>query len=44
MVAGLDHFKILFGRVRDEGIATIRQTSHGNALSIYFPDPGARRR
>lgn len=38
-VASLDQLKTLFGRVRDEGITTIRQTSHGNALSIYFPDP-----
>ena len=29
----------MFGRVRAGRIETIRQTSHGNALSIYFPDP-----
>jgi catechol 2,3-dioxygenase len=26
-------------RVRDASVTGIRQTSHGNALSIYFPDP-----
>jgi catechol 2,3-dioxygenase len=38
-VASLDELKETYGRVRDAGIAEIRQTSHGNALSIYFPDP-----
>ncbi|MGC2199445.1 MAG: VOC family protein [Stellaceae bacterium] len=38
-VAGLDQLKEIFGRVRKQGIETIRQTSHGNALSVYFPDP-----
>lgn len=42
-VPGLDALKAIFARVRAEGIAEIRQTSHGNALSIYFPDPEGNR-
>jgi len=38
-VTGLDELKETHRRVRDAGITEIRQTSHGNALSIYFPDP-----
>jgi catechol 2,3-dioxygenase len=38
-VADLDRLKQTHRRVRNAGIAGIRQTSHGNALSIYFPDP-----
>jgi len=38
-VADLDQLKETHSRVRDAGISEIRQTSHGNALSIYFPDP-----
>ncbi len=38
-VPDLDALKTLYGRARDAGIETIRQTSHGNALSCYFPDP-----
>jgi len=38
-IADLDQLKETHRRVRDAGIAEIRQTSHGNALSIYFPDP-----
>jgi catechol 2,3-dioxygenase len=38
-VAGLDQLKETHRRVRDAGVTEIRQTSHGNALSIYFPDP-----
>ena len=38
-VADLDQLKETHRRVRDAGITEIRQTSHGNALSIYFPDP-----
>jgi catechol 2,3-dioxygenase len=38
-VPDLDALKTLHGRARDAGIETIRQTSHGNALSCYFPDP-----
>src|SRR5271163_3987876 len=36
-VPDLDALKTLFGRARDGGVTEIRQTSHGNALSIYFP-------
>jgi catechol 2,3-dioxygenase len=38
-VADLDQLKQTHRRVRDSRITEIRQTSHGNALSIYFPDP-----
>jgi catechol 2,3-dioxygenase len=38
-VGGLDQLKQTHRRVRDAGVTEIRQTSHGNALSIYFPDP-----
>ena len=38
-VPDLDALKTVFARARDAGIETIRQTSHGNALSCYFPDP-----
>jgi catechol 2,3-dioxygenase len=38
-VPDLDALKTVFGRARGAGIETIRQTSHGNALSCYFPDP-----
>ena len=38
-VADLDHLKETHRRVRNAGISEIRQTSHGNALSTYFPDP-----
>ncbi len=38
-VADLDQLKETHSRVRDAGVTEIRQTSHGNALSIYFPDP-----
>ncbi len=37
-VADLDQLKQTHRRVRDAGVAEVRQTSHGNALSIYFPD------
>ena len=42
-IADLDQLKETHRRVRDAGIAEIRQTSHGNALSIYFPDPEGNR-
>jgi catechol 2,3-dioxygenase len=38
-VGGLDQLKATHRRVCDAGVTEIRQTSHGNALSIYFPDP-----
>lgn len=38
-VGGLDQLKQTHRRVCDAGFTEIRQTSHGNALSIYFPDP-----
>lgn len=38
-VPDLDALKTVFNRVRAAGVETIRQTTHGNALSCYFPDP-----
>lgn len=38
-VDGLDQLKAMFKRVRDVGVAEIRQVCHGNALSFYFADP-----
>ena len=38
-VGDLDQLKAMFQRVRDAGIAEIRQICHGNALSFYFADP-----
>ncbi len=38
-VADLDQLKATHRRVGEAGVTEIRQTSHGNALSIYFPDP-----
>ena len=38
-VANVDQLKETHRRVRDASVTGIRQTSHGNALSIYFPDP-----
>src|SRR5260370_26456101 len=38
-VADLDQLKATHRRVGEAGATEIRQTSHGNALSIYFPDP-----
>jgi catechol 2,3-dioxygenase-like lactoylglutathione lyase family enzyme len=38
-VPGLGPLKEMHRRARAAGITEIRQTSHGNALSIYFPDP-----
>ena len=42
-VAGLDPLKDALQRVRAAGIADVRQVTHGNALSIYFPDPEGNR-
>jgi catechol 2,3-dioxygenase len=38
-VAGLDELKAMFQRVREAGVADIRQINHGNAFSFYFADP-----
>jgi catechol 2,3-dioxygenase len=38
-VPDLDALKSVFARARAAGVETIRQTTHGNALSCYFPDP-----
>ncbi len=43
-VPDLDALKTLYGRAREAGIETIRQTSHGNALSpAISPIPRATR-
>jgi catechol 2,3-dioxygenase len=38
-VAALDELKSMNRRVRAAGVEGIRPVNHGNALSIYFPDP-----
>ncbi|MBM3342669.1 MAG: VOC family protein [Betaproteobacteria bacterium] len=38
-VETLDEIRAIAQKVKARGITTIRQTSHGNAWSIYFPDP-----
>jgi len=43
LVDGLDQVKAMFDRVREAGVTEFRQTSHGNALSFYFPDPEGNR-
>lgn len=35
----LDEIRAIAAKVQARGIANMRQTSHGNAWSIYFPDP-----
>jgi catechol 2,3-dioxygenase len=36
-VPDLDALKTVYGRAREAGIETIRQTSHGNAMSRQYP-------
>lgn len=43
LVDGLDEVKAMFARIREAGVKEFRQTSHGNALSVYFPDPEGNR-
>jgi catechol 2,3-dioxygenase len=43
LVDGLDQVKTMFARVREAGVSEFRQTSHGNALSVYFSDPEGNR-
>jgi len=38
-VPDLDALKTVYGRARAAGVETVRQTTHGNALSCYFPAP-----
>jgi catechol 2,3-dioxygenase len=38
-VASLAELRTMAHRVREYGIAELRPVSHGNAWSIYFPDP-----
>ncbi len=35
----LDDLKAMHARVREEGIKEFRIVTHGNAWSVYFPDP-----
>lgn len=43
LVDGLDQVKTMFERIKEAGVKDYRQTSHGNALSVYFPDPEGNR-
>ncbi|HXQ51222.1 MAG TPA: VOC family protein [Stellaceae bacterium] len=38
-VGALDELKAMFRRVTGWGVAPVRPVDHGNAWSIYFPDP-----
>jgi len=42
-VPTLTDLKILYARVREEGVKEFRIVTHGNAWSIYFPDPEGNR-
>jgi catechol 2,3-dioxygenase len=42
-VPTLADLKALYARVREEGIKEFRIVTHGNAWSIYFPDPEGNR-
>lgn len=42
-VKDLDQVKEIRRRVKEAGMTEIRQVTHGNALSIYFPDPEGNR-
>jgi len=39
----LEDLKTMYGRLRAEGIEPNRIVTHGNAWSIYFPDPEGNR-
>ena len=43
LVDGVDEVKTMFERIKKAGVTEYRQTSHGNALSVYFPDPEGNR-
>ncbi|HZT52515.1 MAG TPA: VOC family protein [Stellaceae bacterium] len=43
LVDGLDQVKTMFERIKAAGVTEYRQTSHGNALSVYFHDPEGNR-
>ncbi len=38
-VESLDDLKAVNKKLQDRGVSEIRSTTHGNAWSIYFPDP-----
>jgi catechol-2,3-dioxygenase len=42
-VPELADLKTMHGRLRDEGVKQFRIVTHGNAWSIYFPDPEGNR-
>ena len=42
-VPELEDLKLMHGRLKDEGIKEFRVVTHGNAWSIYFPDPEGNR-
>jgi catechol-2,3-dioxygenase len=39
----LDELKVMHGRLRAEGIVPSSVVTHGNAWSVYFPDPEGNR-
>ena len=42
-MAALEDLKVMHARARDEGVKQFRVVTHGNAWSIYFPDPEGNR-
>ena len=42
-VATLEALKAMHGRLRAEGVKEFRIVTHGNAWSVYFPDPEGNR-
>ena len=42
-LAALEDLKVMHARARDEGVKQFRVVTHGNAWSIYFPDPEGNR-
>lgn len=42
-VATLGELKAMYARVRETGITQFRIVTHGNAWSVYFPDPEGNR-
>jgi len=42
-LAALEDLKTMHARAREEGVKQFRVVTHGNAWSIYFPDPEGNR-
>ena len=42
-VASLEDLQTMYRRLKDEGVKEFRIVTHGNAWSIYFPDPEGNR-